>query len=90
MGAAARGQALVALGRVEEALAPLAEAALIYHDLRLLPSEYQTLCSLADALAAAGKAARAEQALARAIALGEALGDAQGVEALRAKLAKAR
>jgi len=87
MAAGARGQALVALGRAEEGLGALAEAALLNHDLRLLGAEYQTLRMLADALDGAGKKERAQRALERAAALAETLGDKEGLKALKARLA---
>ena len=90
MGAGARGQALLKLGRNDQAVAALSEAALLNHDLRLLGTEYGAVRALAEALSAAKQPERERRALERACALAEELGDQKGLAELRAKLAGAK
>lgn len=88
MGLSAEGTALAAQGKPDEALAPLSQAALVYHDLGLIGDEYRTLRTLATALVEAKRPERAKAALARAIELADLVGDSNGRAALEAQLAK--
>jgi tetratricopeptide (TPR) repeat protein len=86
MGLAALGQTLATEGKHNEALAPLAEAALIYRQLQFSRDELGLQRTLGASLVALGAKQRALAALERALVLSEQLGDAKGVEALKAQL----
>src|SRR5690606_32490740 len=90
MGCDARGAALLALGRPDEAVRAYQEAALYYHDLRLQGSEYRASTALADALEQAGAKPRAARALEAALALARTLGDAEGAKSIEERLGRLR
>jgi hypothetical protein len=87
MGHTALGRARLAAGDGQAALLSLSRARMLHHDLGLNGPEYSNLVAIADACEALGASARERQALREAIALGQALGDDDGVTRLQARLA---
>lgn len=85
MGLGGEGQALLAAGKPEAALAPLARARLLNHELGLEGSELGVLRAFVDAALAAGKHARAEAALEHALALAERRKDEAALNHFRAQ-----
>jgi hypothetical protein len=88
MGLSAMGASYTALGKQAEALNAHAQAAQIYHDLRLVGNEYQETAAVANLAAALGRKPRAKIAATRAHELALALGDTAGGEELAKLLEK--
>lgn len=82
MGLQMEAQALLALDRDGEAVAPLGVARRIYGELQLLPSEYGTLRTLAETLANLEQWSRVRVAAQQALALARTLGDGPGERVL--------
>lgn len=88
MGLGAMGAAYAGLGKQVEAVSAHAQAAQIYHDLRLFENEYQETAALARLCAALGRAPRAKVAATRALELAKELGDHAGAQELTVLLAE--
>lgn len=88
MGLGALGQVLIAEGKHPDAIAPLAQAALIYRELQLTGDEYGMQRTLVTALLATGATQRAHAALVRAKQLAEVLGDTKGAAELASQMAE--
>ncbi len=82
MGHSAHGQALLALGRFDEALVALSRARMIYHDLGLVGSEYGNARGVVTALRELGRTERCRAAALASIELARAVGDEQGLAEL--------
>ncbi|MCC6405569.1 MAG: hypothetical protein IT453_00285 [Planctomycetes bacterium] len=88
MGLGAMGAAYEGLGKQADALNCHAQAAQIYHDLRLVGNEYQETAAVAKLCAELGRKPRAKVAATRALELAKQLGDADGAKVLEALVAK--
>ncbi|MCK6448843.1 MAG: tetratricopeptide repeat protein [Planctomycetes bacterium] len=88
MGLGAMGAAYAGLGKQAEALDVHAQAAQIYHDLRLFGNEYQETAAVAKLCDALGRKPRAKVAAGRALELAQLVGDESGAKDLEALVAK--
>lgn len=85
MGLGGEGQALLAAGKAEAALEPLARARLLNHELGLEGAELGVLRAFVEAALAAGKHTRAQTALEHALALAERRKDEAALAYFRAQ-----
>lgn len=90
MGLSAQGQALLLLGRAEEAVVPAGRSVLLYDQLGLAGAEYGALGTLVDALVATASWPRAHAACEQALTLAHTLGDDEGAARFAERLATIR